>query len=89
MVIDDAEETALREVVRSLSKIGVVDEINLAAFDRMHHFRSLETEALQHESGFRRRITLSAGNSINAAGAVEIRGGQCRNDGIGIRILVA
>ena len=55
----------------------------------MHHFRSLETEALQHESGFRRRITLSAGNSINAAGAVEIRGGQCRNDGIGIRILVA
>ena len=75
MVVNDALERAVFEIIGRLIEVGVVDDVHVLARDARHDFRRLQAETLKHEGGFRSRRSLGRSLDVEAALAVEVGAG--------------
>ena len=88
VVIDDALQVAVGEIIRGLSEVGIVDDVHVAARDGRHDFGGLETETFKDERGFGSGVALGGGNDVKTALRVEVGAGDGRNDAVGVGVLV-
>ena len=88
VVISDTEHTGGIHSLGGLSQIGIVHQIQILASHVGNNLGSGETELLEHEFGFRSGRALSGRGNVQTALAVQVGGGNGRNDAVGIRIHV-
>ena len=87
-MVDDALEVALINVGGSLGLVGVVDEVDVAAGDVRHDFRSFKAEALEDERRFRGGRALGGRHDVQTTLLVEMRAGNGGNDAVGVGVLM-
>ena len=88
VMVDDALEVALINVGGSLGLVGVVDEVDVAAGDARHDFRSFKAEALEDEGRFRGGRALGGRHDVQTTLLVEMRAGNGGNDAVGVGVLM-
>ena len=72
----------------SLGLVGVVDEVDVAAGDARHDFRSFKAEALEDEGRFRGGRALGGRHDVQTTLLVEMRAGNGGNDAVGVGVLM-
>ena len=88
VVVNNTLQIALIDISRSLTLVGVVNEVNITTSHARHNFRGFETEAFKNESRFRSGRTLSSRHHIETAKRVEMCASNGGNDAVGVGVLM-